>query len=207
MNSDLLNFYELVLSTESSTTISITKSEQHFSWEGHGLNMYFPEECLPHDIDDCSIQIRASVEGNYIFPRNSYLVSAVYWFRCIPKCKFLKPITLEIEHCAKLENYHSLSYVKAKAENISQCIFSKAADCSQTNYGIFPSCSSCGFIQLDGFCGYGVTQDGSDERQYCGNLYYISCGINYEIFFVVIWNTEEHRSVSYWMQLLSWFCK
>ena len=147
------------------------------------------------------IQIKANVEGNYTFPHNSNLVSAVYWFLCTPKCKFLKPITLEIEHCAKLENYQSLSFVKANAENSenqSQCIFRKAAGCSQTNYGIFPSCSSYGFIQLDRFCGYGVIQDDSDERQYCGNLYYISRGMNYEICFVVIWNTEEHRYVRYW---------
>lgn len=182
----------------------MSKSEQYFNWEGHGLNLYFPENCLPHDIDHCSIQIEASVEGNYTFPHNSYLVSAVYWFHCSPKCKLLKPITLEVEHCAKLENYHSLSFVKAEAENsenTSQCIFRKAAGCSQTEYGIFPSCSSYGFIQLDGFCGYSVIQEGSDERQYCGNLYYIACGMNYEIHFVVIWNTENHRSVSYWLFL------
>ena len=182
--------------------ISVSNIEQHFSWQGYGLNLYFPENSLPHGIHQCSIEIEASVEGNYIFPYESYPVSAVYWFRCTPKfIKFLKPVTLEIEHCAKPEYVHALSFVKAKSEERehppSQYIFRKAPGCFQTEHGIFPSHSSYGFILLDGFCGYGVTLGGSDERQYCGNLYYITHGMNCEIHFAVILNTGTHRSVSY----------
>ena len=146
----------------------------------------------------CTIHINASVEGNYIFPENSYLVSAVYWFRRVPKCKFSKSITLEIQHCANQENLHTLSFVKTRSvEGQSQYMFSKTTGCSQTNHGVFPSHSSHGFIQVDSFCGYAVTQESSEERQYCANLYYLARGVSqYEIHFVVLWNTAAHHSVS-----------
>ena len=193
--------FPMYYSTES-VVISVCNLEQRFSWEGYGLNLYFPKGSLPCGIRQCSVEIEATVEGNYIFPYKSYPVSAVYWFRCTPECtKFSKPVTIEIEHCAKPENLHALSFVKAKSEEgegpPSQYIFRKALGCFQTEHGIFPSRSSYGFIQIDRFSGYSITQEGSDERQYCGNLYYITRGMNYEIHFAVIFNTETHRSVSY----------
>ena len=176
----------------------MTNSEQFFSWEGFGLSLHIPENSLPPETDCCTIHINASVEGNYIFPENSYLVSAVYWFRCVPKCKFSKSITLEIQHCAKQDNLHTLSFVKTTSiEGQSLYMFRKTTGCSQTSHGVFPSHSSYGFIQVDGFCGYGVTQESSEDRQYRANLYYLAQGVSRcQIHFAVFWNTDVHYSVS-----------
>ncbi len=138
------------------------------------------------------------MEGNYVFPENSHPVSAVYWFQCVPKCKFLQPITLEIEHCAKHKNLQALSFVKARSvENLPEAKFNRALGCCGTNHGVFPNHSTYGFLQLDGFCGYGIIQEGSEDRQYRANLYYLPQSVDQcQIHFTVLWNTEAHYSVS-----------
>ena len=176
----------------------MTASEQYFNWKGYGLHLYIPEGTIPPEISVCTVTIKASVEGNYTFPMTSYPVSAVYWFRCDPKCEFLKPVTLEIQHCAKQHNLQALSFVKAKSvEGQSKVEFNRAIGCCGTNHGVFPSHSSYGFIQLDGFSGYGVVQEDSGEREYRANLYYLPQSINQsQIHFTVFWNTDAHYSVS-----------
>ena len=176
----------------------MTTSEQYFKWEGYGLHLYIPEGALPSEIESCTISIETSVEGNYAFPDNTHPVSAVYWFRCNPKCKFSQPITLEIQHCAKEQNVKGLSFVKATSiEGQSEDKFNRTLGCGGTNHGIFPRHSSYGFIQLDQFCGYGVVQEGSEDREYRANLYYLPQGINqFQIDFTVLWNTDAHHSVS-----------
>ena len=182
-------------SNVNSTVISVTTSEQYFSWEGYGLHLYIPEGALPLEMQPCAISIEASVEGNYVFPENSYLVSAVYWFRCVPACKFLRPIILEIQHCAKQHNLQALSFMKARPFEDQ---FNKALDCHGNNHGVFPSRSSYGFVELDSFSGYGVVEEGSEGRQYRANLYYIPQSVNQcQIHFTVLWNTDTHHSVSY----------
>lgn len=179
--------------------ILVTNSDElHFTWEGYGLHLYIPEGALPSEIEWCTISIKAAVEGNYVFSENSHLVSAVYWFRCVPKCKFSKPITLEIQHCAKEQNLQALNFVKATSiEGQSEIEFFKALGCCGTNHGVFPSHSSYGFIFLDEFCGYGVVQEGSEDRQYRANIYYLPQSIDqFQIHFTVLWNTEAHYSVS-----------
>jgi hypothetical protein len=179
--------------------IVVTSSDElHFTWEGYGLHLYIPQGALPSETESCTISIKATVEGNYVFPKNSQLVSGVYWFRCVPKCKFSKPIILEIQHCAKEQNLQALSFVKATSiEGQSNRIFNKTLGCCGTNHGVFPSHSSYGFVFLDEFCGYGVVQDGSENRQYRADIYYLPQTINqFQIHFTVLWNTEAHHSVS-----------
>ena len=110
-------------------------------------------------------------------------------------CTFLQPITLEIQHCAKQQNIQALSFVKARStKDKSEIKLDKALGCCGTNHGVFPSHSSYGFIQLDHFC---VVQEGSEDRQYRANLYYLPQSVGkFEIHFTVFWNTEAHHSVS-----------
>ena len=185
-----------------STVVSVTSSEQYFNWKGYGLHLYIPEGALPPEVEVCMISIDASMEGNYAFPENYNPVSAVYWFHCDPKCKFSKPITLEIQHCAKQIEHcakqQNLSFVKARsADYQSEIQFNRALGSCGTDHGVFPSHSSYGFIQLDGFCGYGVVQEGSEDRQYRANLYYLPQSVSQcQIHFTVLWNTDAHHSVS-----------
>jgi hypothetical protein len=54
-----------------------------------------------------------------------------------------------------------------------------------------------------------VVQEGSEDRQYRADVYYLPQSINqFQIHFTVLWNTEAHHSVSFeclpsdWQSLL-----
>lgn len=95
------------------TCIQVGQSSQHFKWEGFGFKLTVPPNALPFTFTRCTFTIQASLSGQYQFPANTELVSPVFWLRCEPQCKFNKPISLQIQHCAPPENAHRLFMVKA----------------------------------------------------------------------------------------------
>ena len=170
--------------------------DQQISWPGYGLRLHIPKGCLPAGMEQCTINIKASLAGQYEFPENSHLVSAVYWLRCEEVHKFTRPITLEIQHCTKSENVTGLklSFVRAVCSQKQLPYTFK-----QLSGGIFTSHSSYGVIELNNFSGVGVTQEGSEDREYCSRIFYMHSSqeepINREIHFVVTWNIEAHLMV------------
>ena len=97
----------------SELSLIITNAGQYLSWPEFGLSLHIPENSLPEGIDQCSMSIKTRTLGDYKFPKDSHLVSAVYSIKCIPKYRFSEPVTLEIQHCAKPKNTHKLSFVRA----------------------------------------------------------------------------------------------
>ena len=172
------------------TSVLVTNSEQLFSWDECGLNLYIPENSLPANLQQCSIHIKATIMGDYQLPQDTHLVSAVYWIKCVPKCQFSRPLTLEIQHCAKPESTSQLCFVKASSMDRGK---------ERINFeivvGNFPRHSSYGFIELDRFCLYGVGKKGAEERQYCASCYYSEERKRHNIHFTVFWNTEVHNKV------------
>ena len=164
---------------------------QQIIWEGFGLKLHIHKGCLPAGMEQCIVHIKASLAGQYEFPGNSQLVSAIFWIRCDAVHKFLRPITVEIQHCARLENVTSLNLTFVRAV------------CSQKHLpytfkqigGEFTSHSSYGIIELNRFSGIGITQEGSEDREYCSRLFYLGQEM-ITIYFIVVWNTEVHLNVS-----------
>ena len=108
---------------------------------------------------------------------------------------FTRPITVEIQHCARSENVDKLDLGFVRAV------------CSQKHLpytfkqlgGDFTSHSSYGVIELNSFSGVAVTQEGSEDREYCSRLFYMYSSQEVqdcEIHFVVTWNVEAHLTVS-----------
>ena len=172
----------------------VSNTPQTFVWEDFGLNLYIPNNSLPADMEQCTIRIKASLAGQYKFPENSQLVSAVFWLHCEPTdCAFTKTLTLEINHCAKSENYSKLSFVRAVCSQKHLPYKFK-----QLGGGSFNRYSSYGAIELNSFSGVAINQKGSEEREYCAKLFYKTMmSHEFVIHFVVTWNTETHLSVSY----------
>ena len=183
------------------TTLVVTNNPQSSIWKGYGLKIHIPQGCLPEGVDKCTIKIQASLSGLYEFPGNSFLVSAVFWLRCEPQCKFSVPISMEIQHCARAENVSKLSFVKAycSQKNLPYTFRAVAGGC-------FSSRCSYGILELDSFSGVAVTQEGTEEREYMARLFYLNQTISsHDIHLVVTWNSEVHITVSYgklWVQLL-----
>ena len=176
------------------TTLVISNSVvQHFEWQRFGLKIHTHEHCLPRGMEQCIVSIKVSLTGQYEFPENSHLVSAVFWFQCKPPCKFMKPITIEIQHCATSENFADLSFVKASCTP-KQLPYMF----NQLHEGSFSRHTSYGVLELNSFSGLAVTQKGSMDREYSARLFYSTHQPENPttIDFVVTWNTKAHINVS-----------
>ena len=174
---------------------------QQITWPGFGLRINIPKGCLPAGMEQCTINIRVSLAGQYEFLESSSLVSAIFWLRCEDVREFVRPITVEIQHCAKSENVTNikLSFVRAVCSQKQLPYTFK-----QLAGGNFSSHSSYGVIELNSFSGVGITQRGSDERNYLANLLFKEVKgrhtlVILEIFFVIICNTDTHRTVSFFI--------
>ena len=173
------------------TTVIITNNPQTFIWEKFGLKLHIPKGCLPEDVKQCTINIKASLAGHYKFSKDAILVSGIFWLRCEPRCRFNMPVSIEIEHCAESENTSKLTFVKAL--------------CSQKNLpytfteigGQFNEKSSYGILELSSFSGLAVLLRGSRGREYSARLFYLNLtAYMYEIHMVITWNTKLHLAVS-----------
>ena len=60
------------------TAITITNSSLEWQWEGHGLKIHVGENTLPSGIEQCHINVNASLSGQYEFPEDEYLVSPIF---------------------------------------------------------------------------------------------------------------------------------
>ena len=171
----------------------VTNGPQSFSWEGYGLKLHIPQGCLPAGVEQCTINIKVSLAGQYEFPENTHPVSAVFWLRCEPRCKFVVPVSVEIQHCARPENISKLSFVKAVCSQESLPYTFR-----RQRGGRFTSSSSYGVLELESFSGAGITQEGSEDREYIARLFYQNQTVkSCDIHLVVTWNIEAYLAVSF----------
>ena len=170
---------------------------QRLEWKSFGLRISTQEYFLPSGVDQCAIKVMVSTAGHYQFPENAHLVSAVFWFQCKPLCKFRKPITIEIQHCAKPENTAKLKFVKAFCTQKTLPYSFKYVE-----GGHFHASSSYGVLDLDSFSGVAISQEGSADRMYRAKAYFLIPHIlhpqehQHGINFVITWQTEGHMQVS-----------
>ena len=174
------------------TSVVVTNLEQSFNWSGYGFKLHIPQDSLPADVDKCLLHITASVSGQYQFPDYNELVSAVYWIRSDPPCRFKQHLTAELQHCAKVSSSTKLTFVRAICtQEVLPYVFKHLK-----GHGSLSNRSSYGSIHLDHFSGLAITGD-DIERMYAGSLFYLGCGIHSrEIHFVITWDDEPHISVS-----------
>ena len=170
----------------------VTNSEQSFHWTGYGFKLHIPQDSLPAGVDQCLLHISASIAGQYQFPDNMELVSAVYWVRCDPVCRFQHPLTAELQHCAKMTSSTKLVFLRAFcSQKHLPYTFIKLEE-----LGSFTDQSSYGSLQLDHFSGIAVAGV-SIERLYIACLYYLVRDLyTREIHFVITWDDTTHITVS-----------
>ena len=79
---------------------------QLINWEKYGLRIGVQEDTLSPS-DTVEVAVVALVGGQFVFPKNTVLVSAVY---AVSVSKpLLKPLRLEIEHCIDLRGRPGLT--------------------------------------------------------------------------------------------------
>ena len=173
----------------------VVHSSQGHLVEWNGLKLHIHAGSLPESLQQCTIFIKASLAGEYEFPENTSLVSGVFWLRCEPQCTFVKPITVEIQHCSTKRDLSKLKIVRAYCNQKSLPYKFK-----RLNEGRFDAQTSYGVIEVTHFSGFGVAEEKPDsERMYYNQLIYYSnhSQQRHDIHIIYTWNTDAHINVSY----------
>ena len=180
------------------TLLTITNAADKFNWEGYGLTVHVQENSLPQDTKKTVLTVAASTTGQYVFPANSNLVSAVYWFHYEPKRNFEKQIMLEIQHCTKSENASKLRFVTAvSSQKQLPYTFQTLEGGRFTSRGAYMYGSLYYSMHSLTTCGLAIVQDRSEEKNYYARLFYLSqSSLHKEMNFVITLGTDAHLTVS-----------
>ena len=141
--------------------------------------------------------MKASLSGQFDFPRNAELVSGLYWLSS--RHVFTRPVTIEIQHCVQEdpEQESSLTYIVAKCSQEDLPYQFETLEGGVSS----PSSRYCS-IKLTHFSGLAVMMQKLFRRthpvkRYCARLYYSSSGIHrWEVYFTVTCDLEVHIKVS-----------
>ena len=182
---------------ETVDTYSLTVRQEGylFDWAGNGFKIYFPKNSVePHTT--CAVSIYSSLSGQYSFPSNHKLVSAVYWIEPGPSCKFKKPVTIQIQHCAAREYRNRLSFVRANSDQPPPYKFQAHDE------GIFRVSSLYGTLSVTQFSAWAVTYndfsstEDSVKRFYSVRLFYMGTSLqSWIIYLAITWDTDVHNKV------------
>jgi hypothetical protein len=82
---------------------------QFHNWEDYGLKISISKGTLPSN-ETAQISVAATVGGQFIFPENMQLVSAIY--AVSESQSFLKPLKFEIQHCVKIVRPSQATFLK-----------------------------------------------------------------------------------------------
>ena len=151
---------------------------------------------MPVEHTGCKVDIKAGFTGQFSIPNDLHLVSCVYWLSCSQK--FVKPVTLEIEHCASLQDSSqssSLSFIAAKCSQAELPYQFKVLE-----RGIFKPQSSYGSIQVSQFSLFGIiiSKIFPSLQRYCCTHHYIQKDVNkWDVDFVIAPNLQASLTVSY----------
>ena len=172
---------------------------QTFEWKNHGLKISIPELS---DGVELAIDIKAGLAGQFKLPAGAQLVSPVYWLCCMQK--FEHPVTLEIQHCAVIQNQTECSTLQFVAAKCSQKVLPYIF--KPLKHGKFSEHSSFGSIEVKQFSIFAITNSSESSesstpprnRMYFTQLYYIVKGVNkWQLNFIMSWNLELCIEVSY----------
>ena len=164
-----------------------------FHLEGYGLRLHVPKDSLPAGMGECKINIRVSLSGQFQLPEGTDLLSPVFWISA--PCKFTKPVTLEIQHCALAEDEAVLSNLSFVSANCSQKDLPYRF--KQVSGGVFTKHSTFGSIKLEHFSGVGVTGSKETPRSYCAHLYNTMKQMHWRFYFVIMQDLDAKNTVHF----------
>ena len=88
---------------------------QLINWKEYGLKIIIQKGTVSETTD---VALLALVGGQFVFPKNTQLISAVY---CISVSKpLLKPLRLEMQHCVHIQSSAHTKYLKFAVASVDQ---------------------------------------------------------------------------------------
>ena len=148
--------------------IVVTNEAASYLWEGHGFKLSVPKNSLPEGVSEYQVNVKASLTGHFDLPEGLELISAVYWVH-VPG-QFMKPVTIEIQHCANFSNPSQLHFVRASCTQKSLPYKFEVVD-----GGLFTLGSKYGALSTTRFSGNGIAKEvepGEHSCQYCAQVYF-----------------------------------
>ena len=92
-------------------------SPQSFNWDEYGLRITVPHDTLS-STETSELAVTALIGGQFVLPEDTELISVVYGI-AVSK-PLLKPVKLEIQHCAHLVTEDHTSYLSFATASINQ---------------------------------------------------------------------------------------
>ena len=171
------------------TSLLVTSEAKNFYCINYGLNVHVPPGSLPAGVEECRVDIRVGLTGQFEFQKSSQLVSAVYWLSS--PVKFSKQLTVEIQHCATESPSSGLSFVIAKSSQEKLPYKFKAL-----HGGVFTPHSSYGSITLSQFSLLGIIASRLLRKRYYAQVFYEQRTSSWIATFVITRNLKACISVS-----------
>ena len=173
------------------TRVEITPGEPlTYYWEEHGFEVHVPADAISSESGPVSLSIQASLSGDYQLSDDRVLVSGVYWLALHPPVKFNEKVTITIQHCGTNAESAPLSFVKAKTTPLTppyKFMALPGGSFSDPRYGV---------MEVDHFCGFGVSGEKNAPKHYAFSAYYLPKQRNvYEAHITVTPNLDLHLKV------------
>ena len=135
-----------------------SESVQSINWEEYGLWITIPQGAVSPS-DTIEVTITALVGGDFIFPEDTELVSAVYAIKLSKP--FLESVKLEIQHCVSIETASHCNYLSFATATNSQPPYKF----NTVDGGEFSIGNRYGSIIIDTFSKYAVFKKSSKKRK------------------------------------------
>ena len=160
---------------------------QKLEWAGYGIYIEVPEGALPPGVT-ASVTIKVIADGQFQFPENRQLISALYWVSSSEE--FLKELSVNIEHCAVIKNEDQCSTFKFIIVKSSDEVLPYRF---REREGVFNPHTQYGAFNLKQLSLVGVTAP-ADTETYCTALMFYKLQMASPLFadfhFVVIKDLE-----------------
>ena len=181
------------------TSVMVFNQAQTFHWACYGLKVHIPQGALPAGLN-CKLLIKVGLSGQFTFPQNTSLVSAVYCIDSEPQCKFSKPLTLEMQHCAQSSQTSRLSFARCSHNSPPYAfeILEGGEFSSQSAYGRIQLHSFSLIIQLLSRLPWLARIFGDDDEdvKYHASLYYLMKRVDRrEIHFLITKDLDAYATV------------
>ena len=148
--------------------LMVTNEAMNFHWKDHGFKLHVQDNSLPEGIPEYSVNIKASLSGQFELPESYELVSAMYWVKT--PGKFTKPITIEVQHCANFSDPNQLHFVFTSFAKKGLPYKFEVID-----GGSFTLGNTYGALSTTHFCGIGVAkkvEPSEPSCKYCAQVYF-----------------------------------
>ena len=165
---------------------------QVLEWSGYGFYIEVPEGALPPGVT-ASVRVRAILGGQFKFPENSQLISALYWVSCSEE--FRKEVAVNIEHCAIIktkEQCSSFRFIIAKTSS------QKPPYTFIEREGEFNPKTQYGTVRLKQFSVIAMEGPSNTETRCTAHMFYkkqTTCPFVADFHFVVIRDLESYLQV------------